>query len=103
MEFHLYYQSEDCTGSRAYDPGPLCGDKKPAGVAVQTLKTRDCSYAVTEAVELGDYLSSGHTSNKGLSTFCTIVSTEITPHLLSIGKTLNPDEAFVTLERKLED
>jgi hypothetical protein len=103
MDFHLYYQSENCTGSRAFLPPHSCSGKKAAGVVLQSLMSRDCAYALTETHELGEYLTEGHTSYTGLSMRCTIVGTDVTPQLLSVGKALDPDEVFATMERTVRN
>lgn len=104
MDFHLYYQSTDCTGDRAYDHG--CGGavQKPEALLVQDLKLQQCGVdVVTETVEFGECLTKGPISNASITGTCRIGDDGAAPSMVSIGKALNPDDLFARMERKLSD
>jgi hypothetical protein len=110
MDFDLLYESEDCTGARAYSaPGRCIGtDTTPAlrGIVVQTLMQEECAnYRVMDTFELEGRSSATPLYRQGLgsSTCQRSNASDDNSNLLSPTKALNPAEVFVPMERKLSD
>lgn len=107
MDFNLFYESADCTGSRAHDASAYCGDptRKPRGVIVQSLLPSVCrDYVVTQTLELDGSSSTPVASfYQGASSTCRAVMPASNLNLLKVSKTLNPEDVFVPLERTVKD
>jgi hypothetical protein len=106
MDFDFYYESEDCTGERAYGATTYCGDaaRKPQGVIVQSLTPSVCrDYLVTGTFELGGAASAARVSHHGLSPTCRAGSASDAQNLLKVSKELNPAEVFIAMERVVKE
>jgi hypothetical protein len=111
MDFDFFYESEDCTGPRAYIPTPngsaaYCkyADRKPRGVFVQSLQPAVCrDYLVTDTLELDGESSATYVSHHGLSETCRSQPFSAAFQLLKVSRQLNPNDLFVTMERKIKD
>jgi len=111
MDFDFFYESQDCTGPRAYNPYPSTATEycelasyTPRGVFVQSLLPNVCwDRPVTETLELDGESSAPDVSYHGLSSTCRSVPPSAGLHLLKVGRQLNPSDVFVAMELKMKD
>jgi hypothetical protein len=109
MDFHLFYDSKDCTGTPAYDPfefGVGCRETPVRGVIVQTLYGYQCekSILVSDTLELdagpGAPVMLSPRDGEGCRSTSSLSSDR---YLLRPTKLLNPADVFVPMVRELKN
>jgi hypothetical protein len=112
----LYYASADCLGARVYDVrkgipvstvGAVCPDpaRSPRGLIVRTGHNEQCDMgAVMTTLALDGPSTTGPLFlSDPTGSLCGPVTVSPAQDLVTASRTLDPDEVFVTIERKLHD
>jgi hypothetical protein len=107
IDFELLYESEDCTGARAYNVSTTCVADRPAprGVVVQSFSSFvDCRHPVIDVIGFDGRSTATAVSRRGLATAaCERVPLSTNDRLFRATKALNPAEVFVALDREVKD
>lgn len=107
VDFELLYESEDCTGGRAYSVGNACADARPAprGVLVSSFSTViDCVHPVIETIGFEGRSSAASVSRRGLAgPACERLPASPDASLFRASNALDPAELFGAMERRLKD